>query len=339
MLTDLSSFTVSSTQTLREAMIQIGRNTKGIVLVVDGTRLRWVITDGDMRRAVLKGFSIDTLIEDWVAATYQGNKVPIVATTQTPQQELVRLMRQHGLLHLPILDDDGQLAGLSLLSEMVNEGELRLGAVIMAGGRGTRLQPTVRQLGNVGITEMSIATCYKADIIKQHFGAGDKFGVKIQYIDEELPLGTAGALGLMARPAHTQLVLNGDVLTSVDFRSMLNFHKDTSAVMTVGVRQYELQVPYGVVQTDGEEVQYLSEKPNYSFFVNAGIYLLEPEVYQHIPPHNRMDMPELIQRLIELRKKVVSFPVSEYWLDIGQHKDYEKAQCDVISHPSTRAQP
>jgi dTDP-glucose pyrophosphorylase/CBS domain-containing protein len=348
MITNLESFIVSPKQTLRDAMIQIGKNMKGIVLVLEGSKLRWVITDGDMRRAVLRRIAIDTTIEEWGMAAEEMGKNPTVARLGATPAELLRLMRTRRLLHIPILDENDHVVGLSLLSELVQECEPVLGAVIMAGGRGSRLQPltdsvpkpmlpvgdkpllerTVLQLEQCGIKEMSIATCYKSEVIKEHFGNGNKFGVKINYLEEDLPLGTAGALGLMPPPQNTLLVINGDVLTSVDFRSMLNFHQENRAYLTVGVRQYEVQVPYGVVESNGEQVISLSEKPIYRFFVNAGIYLLEPEVYKMIPPNVRTDMTDLIQTLLEQKRNIVSFPVSEYWLDIGQLQDYERAKAE-----------
>jgi len=142
-------------------------------------------------------------------------------------------------------------------------------------------------------------------------------------------LGTGGALGLMARPTEPVLVINGDILTDIDFRSMHSFHQEHNAMMTVAVRRYEVEVPYGVVDCDGAQIKTLREKPQLRFFVNAGIYLLEPDVYRYIEPNTHLNMTDLIDRLIAEKHTVVSFPVREYWLDIGQHSDYERAQTDA----------
>src|SRR5262249_4064052 len=153
-------------------------------------------------------------------------------------------------------------------------------------------------------------------------GDGRAFDVEITYVEEDRPLGTAGGLKLMEGCKETLLVINGDVLTEVDFRSMLKYHREHGADVTIGVRQYETQVPYGVVDCDGPRVRRIQEKPVLNFLVNAGIYLLEPSVYRYIPSGHRFDMTDLIARLIEKGRHVVSFPIVEFWLDIGQRADY-----------------
>ena len=167
---------------------------------------------------------------------------------------------------------------------------------------------------------------HKLAKIVDHFGDGAAFGVQMGYVTEDRPLGTAGGLGLMTPPEETTLVINGDILTQVDFRAMLAYHREHRAELTVAVGQYDLQVPYGVVECDGAAVQRLTEKPRMRFFVNAGIYLLEPSVYALIPKGRRCDMTELIAQLLAERRVVVSFPIHEYWLDIGQPADYREAQ-------------
>jgi NDP-sugar pyrophosphorylase family protein len=219
----------------------------------------------------------------------------------------------------------------------------------MAGGFGTRLLPltedlpkpmlplgdqpllelTIRKLQQANIRYVNITTYYLPEKISDYFGDGKEFGVEINYVNEDEPLGTAGALGLLAIPDEPLLVINGDIITQVDFRSMLSFHRTHQADLTVGVRQYEVQVPYGVMECEGVHVKQVREKPTYHYLVNAGIYLLEPTVYRYINRGERFDMPDLIRHLIEEGRTVVSFPIVEYWLDVGQHKDYEQAQLDM----------
>ena len=163
----------------------------------------------------------------------------------------------------------------------------------------------------------------------EHFGDGSDFDVSLTYVCEDQPLGTGGSLGLIAPPREPMLVINGDILTQVDFRAMLAYHQEHRADMTVAVRHYGIQVPYGVMECDGSVVKGLSEKPQLSFFVNAGIYLLEPSVFEFVPPNLHFNMTDLIQWLIGAGKLVVSFPVVEYWLDIGRPNDYQQAQDDV----------
>jgi NDP-sugar pyrophosphorylase family protein len=219
----------------------------------------------------------------------------------------------------------------------------------MAGGKRTRLMPLtadtpkpmlpvgdkplleliIGQIRAAGIRQVNIATHQLKEKITEHFGDGKRFGIDIDYIDEESPLGTAGALGLIEPPADPILVMNGDVLTRMDFRSMVSYHKKNEADLTVGVRQYDLSVPYGVVECDGPLVKQLREKPMFNFMVNAGIYVVEPAVLSYIPAGKRFDMTDFIQTLMDSGRRVVAFPVIEYWLDIGQHTDYQKAQDDM----------
>jgi NDP-sugar pyrophosphorylase family protein len=219
----------------------------------------------------------------------------------------------------------------------------------MAGGSGTRLRPLtedlpkpmlpiggrplmerlVEQLQQAGIRQVNVTTHYKPEKIVEHFGDGHAFGVEMRYVNEDRPLGTGGALGLIAPPQETLLVINGDIVTQVSFRAMLAFHQEHQAKMTVAVRRYEVQVPYGVVECEGSQVRQLREKPQLGFLVNAGIYLLEPSVYEFIPHGQHFNMTDLIQWVLEAGQTVVSFPIREYWLDIGQHPDYVQAQDDV----------
>jgi NDP-sugar pyrophosphorylase family protein len=216
----------------------------------------------------------------------------------------------------------------------------------MAGGKGSRLQPLteempkpmlpvgdrpvleiiIGQLRDAGIKQVKVTTHHQPEKIAQHFGDGSNFGVELSYVEERSPLGTVGGLGLLEVPRETTLVINGDILTQVDFRAMLRYHQEHQADLTVAVRQYDVKVPYGVIECDGAQVRKISEKPAVMVLVNAGIYLLEPGVYRYIPNGQRFDMTELIQRLLDEGRSVVSFPVREYWLDIGQREEYEQAQ-------------
>jgi len=221
--------------------------------------------------------------------------------------------------------------------------------VIMAGGYGKRLRPLtedlpkpmlpiggrplmeriIGQLKDVGIRQVNVTTLYKPEKIKDYFGNGEAFGINLNYIHESEPLGTGGALGLLPKTEEPLLVINGDILTQVDFRAMLDYHREHKADMTVAVRQFGIQVPYGVVECDGPNIRSLREKPEMTFFVNAGIYLLDPPVFNFIPSGERFNMTDLIQWLLDAGRTVVSFPVREYWLDIGQTADYEQAKMDI----------
>ena len=350
MVADLSDLCIAPNSTIRQAIACIDRNETGIVLITDEERrLLGTISDGDVRRAVLADDSLDTPVSELLARKVSSPyPEPVTAPVGTERAALLQLMQERVVRQVPLLDEDGHVVGLVTWDELLPDQVLPLQAVIMAGGFGTRLRPLtedlpkpmlpvgdrplmeliVEQLRQAGIRRVNIATHYMADSIIEHFGDGRDFGVELNYVTEDRPLGTAGALGLMEVPNEPLLVINGDILTRVDFRAMLDYHREHGADLTVGVRQYGLRIPYGVMECDGPRVRRVREKPLLNFLANAGIYLLEPSVHRYIPHGQRFDMTDLIQRLIEERRPVVSFPIVEYWLDIGQPVDYEKAQED-----------
>ena len=221
--------------------------------------------------------------------------------------------------------------------------------VIMAGGLGSRLYPLtadtpkpmlpvgdqpllqriVVQLRECGFKYIHISTFHCAEKIREYFGNGDDFGVNIKYLVEETPLGTAGALGLLEEAGQGVLVLNGDVLTSIDFNKMIAFHHENKAALTMATHPYRMQVPYGVVESNGHHVLGMREKPQYAFSVNAGIYVISPETHASMAKGTRLMMSDVIENLIAKRANVIAFPFEEYWLDIGQREHYQKAQSDV----------
>ena len=319
--------------------------------MVDGEgRLIGTITDGDIRRAILDGTlldkSVSTLLESKRQSRYQS---PVTAPAGTEPIALIEMMKERHVQQLPLVDSEGEVTGLVTLKDLVTEETLPLDAVVMAGGRGARLRPLtddtpkpmlpvggrplmehlLEGLRTAGIQHVQVTTYYKRDVIEEYFGDGHDLGMDISYVAENRPLGTAGALGLLEAPDRPLLVINGDILTRVDFRSMLKFHEEQRAEMSIGVRQYEMKVPFGLVETEGADVRNIIEKPTMSFLVNAGIYLLSPNVYRYIAKDESLDMTDLIERLLSDGQRIVSFPILEYWLDIGQHDDYVKAQEDI----------
>jgi len=190
------------------------------------------------------------------------------------------------------------------------------------------LEIIVQQLREAGIQKLHLSTHHLENQITEHFGDGSDFSVEISYLKEDLPMGTAGALGLMEVSDQPLLVINGDILTNLDFRAMLDFHQDHQAVMTIAAKPFRVTVPYGVLETSGVSVTGVTEKPELDFFVNAGIYLLSPEAQRGIPTGHKFDMTDLIKQLIDDGRPVISFPVQEYWLDIGNAEAYQQAQAD-----------
>ena len=350
-MTDVAALCVTPQASIREAVGRIDATRHGIALVVDDQRrLVGTITDGDVRRAMLARVDLEAPVS-LLLARKAGSRFacPITASLSADRGTLLRLLQQHSILHLPLLDDQQRVAGLVTLDEFLPDQELSLQAVVMAGGEGSRLHPLtedtpkpmlrvgdrplleiiIAQLRDAGITQVKMTTHHRPEKIAAHFGDGTGFGVELSYVSEDRPLGTVGGLGLLEPPKDTTLVINGDILTRVDFRAMLAYHREHQAELTVAVRHYELKVPYGVVECEGSTVRRVNEKPVLGCFVNAGIYLLEPMVYQFIPNGQRFDMTDLMQRLLDEGRSVVSFPIREYWLDIGQHADYEQAQAEI----------
>lgn len=348
MYSDVTKLCIGERSSIQDAVGRIDSSRLGIVVVTDDAgRLVGTITDGDIRRAFLARVDftqpVSVLVASKTGSLYER---PIAALEGAERNDYLKTLKQRDIRHLPIVDAVRRVVGLVTLDEFVPSEVLTLQAVIMAGGPGTRLRPltetlpkpmlpvggrplmeiTIEQLRTAGIKRVSVSTHFNGEKITEHFGDGREFGVEINYVAEEQPLGTAGALGLLERPTGTMLVINGDILTDVNFRTMLAFHREHQADLTMAVRRYDVQVPYGVVECQGTSVRRMSEKPTLGFLVNAGIYLLEPSVHEFIPTGERFDMTELIQRLLDGGRSVVSFPIREYWLDVGQHADYVSAQ-------------
>ncbi len=348
---DLENLTIRVTATLREAITIMDRSRLGIVLVVDTDDvLVGTITDGDVRRAILANIDLGNLVTAIIkrkAGTAFAK--PITAALGQEAGIYRDLLQKHDILHLPLLDERGRVAGMITRDDFFSNSALPVQAVVMAGGLGTRLRPLtedtpkpmltvgdrplleiiIEQLRDAGIKNVNIATHHKADKIPSHFGDGRQFGIEVGYVTEDRPLGTAGALGLMEQPRETTLVINGDILTQINFRTLLAYHREHLADITVAVRKYDLRLPYGMVECEGSAIRGLKEKPQLECFINAGIYLLEPSVYRFIPNGENFDMTDLIRKLLEHNRPVVAFPIREYWLDIGQHGDYEQAQLDI----------
>lgn len=332
---------------LVEAIARLDKGGAGIVLLCNRRRrLLGVLTDGDVRRAILHGLDLQQ------PSVTIATKDPITARPNISMAEALQIMntgKGFPVNQLPLVDDEGRLRGILLRRDLSADLDLPLSAVIMAGGFGTRLLPLtadtpkpmlplgdrplleviMKQLRESGIRRVHVSTHYKGDAITQHFGNGAAFGLSIAYVNEQRPLGTAGALGLMATPEEPLLVINGDVVTRLDFRAMLDFHTHHHADMTVAVRQHEHRVPFGVVKTSGVRITSIVEKPVTKYFINAGIYLLSTDACRRIPAGEHYDMTDLIAELLADGRCVVGFPVREYWKDIGQIADYQQAQQDL----------
>ncbi|PTB95388.1 alcohol dehydrogenase [Marinobacter sp. B9-2] len=337
---------VNSNVTLEQAIEVLDKAALRIALVVDGgDKLLGTVTDGDVRRALLKHLPMETPVNQVM------NGQPKTAEQSWTESRILALMEDHELLQLPLVDQEGKLVGLASLHDLLNKHRYDNPVFLMAGGFGTRLRPLTNncpkpmlKVGDKPILEQIlvnfveagfhrfyISTHYMPEVIRDYFGEGKKWGVSIEYVHEEEPLGTGGALGLLPHDEIDQpmFMMNADLLTSLNFQSFLEFHRAHDGVATMCVREYEHQVPYGVITSDGTRIESMVEKPIQRFFVNAGIYLLSPKLVKSVKPGTRIDMPSLLEKQIEQGREVNMFPVHEYWLDIGRMDDFHKAQAEV----------
>jgi dTDP-glucose pyrophosphorylase len=335
---------VSPSTSIIETMKNIDKTAAQIALVVDDDfRLLGTVTDGDIRRGILRGISLD----DQVLKVM--NKNPITMKKGASKQEIKRVFQEKKLRQLPILNQNNQVLDVIFSDVLFDSVSFDNWVVLMAGGLGTRLRPLTENIPKPMLTvgtkpilqtilesfiehgfhQFYFSVNYKREIIKEYFGDGLKWGVSIQYLDEDQRLGTAGALSLfIEKPTKPIIVMNGDILTKINFQQLLQFHEENDSVATMCVREYQHQVPYGVVRTEGTRLCSIEEKPIERYFVNAGIYVLNPEVLELIPKNTYFDMPSLFELLIKLQKKTNVFPIREYWLDIGRIPDFEKANLE-----------
>ena len=339
---DWSKVTLKTSDSLKTAIKVIHVGQLQIALVVDNNGgLLGTVTDSDIRHALIKHHGMDCLVEEVM------NKSPTTALSSDTPDLIMAKMKNGNLLHMPIIDENGILVGLETFIHLTYDKKYDNPVLIMAGGFGTRLHPLTEEtpkplldVGNRSILEtiivrfikagfhnFFISTHYKAEKIKEHFEDGSAWGIKIEYVNEEKPLGTAGSIGLLPKnlPKLPILMMNGDVLTKVNFKHLLSFHTEQKGIATMCIREYDVQIPFGVVNIDKQQAKSIVEKPIEKYFVNAGIYVLEPELVNTVNPDTAIDMPNLLEKQIKEGKSVTIFPIHEYWLDIGCLKEYKSA--------------
>lgn len=337
---------ISQQATIRDALKVIDSQALGIALIADNNKLLGTLTDGDIRRGLLRSLNMDD------AAVEVMNSNPIVVGPETEKEQLIHLMESKSIFALPVVKN-GVIEGIYTLHELLHKPQYENPIFLMAGGFGTRLRPltddcpkpllkvgnkpileiTLQRFIDAGFKNFYISTHYLPKMIQAHFGDGSNWGVKIQYVHEENPLGTGGALGLLPKeiPQLPLIMINGDILTNMDFSKLLEFHNKENADATMCVREYDYQIPYGVIYGEGHRITSMIEKPIQRFHINAGIYVVNPEVYNSVDKDTAIDMPTLLENKIAKNKSVLMFPLHEYWLDIGQMDDYRRAQQDIIS--------
>jgi dTDP-glucose pyrophosphorylase/CBS domain-containing protein len=318
-------------------------------MVVDAQhRLLGTVTDGDVRRGILRAVPLDA------TATHIMKDNPRAGHPDDTPEILLTIMNQAVIRQLPLCDGGGHVVGLVTIDELIAAPHGRDNWVmLMAGGLGKRLRPltedTPKPLLKVGhkplletiletflahgFAKFYLSVNYKAEMVKAHFGDGRKWNCTIRYVEETQRMGTAGALSLLPEPPTApMIVMNGDVLTKINFSSLVEFHAEQGARATMCVREYDFQVPYGVVEIEHGRITGLVEKPVHNFFVNAGIYVLDPELVAALPPGQSLDMPQLFTEVIAAGQPTAVFPIREYWLDIGQPDDFTRANGEFAAN-------
>ena len=338
---NIKNIKLKQNATIKEALGIIDSGAMQIALVVDDKdKLLGTLTDGDIRRGILRGLDLDSSIETIVF------KEPAIAKISSTKEEILKIALSKKLHQIPIVDDNGIVLDLKEIEELVEPKIKTNRVILMVGGLGTRLRPLtqdtpkpmlkvgnkpilqtiVEKFAEYGFVNITMCVNFNASIIRDYFGDGKEFGVNIDYVLEQKRMGTAGALSLLKeRPSEPFFVMNGDLLTNVNFEHIFNYHMLNKATATMCVREYDYEVPYGVVKMNDNKIIEIAEKPVQKFFVSAGIYMLSPEILDLIPKNEFYDMPALFEKLIKLSKNVISFPIREYWLDIGRMEEYQRA--------------
>jgi len=327
--------------TIKDALQTINNGGLQIAIVVDeNDALVGTVTDGDIRRGLLNGLDLNSSVSLVV------HKSPSIASVGDTKESILKIALAKKLHKIPLVDELGKLVGIEDIEDIIKPVGKTNRVILMVGGLGTRLRPLtqdmpkpmlkvgnkpilqtiVEKFAEYGFVNITMCVNFNASIIRDYFGDGKEFGVNIDYVLEEKRMGTAGALSLLKeRPSEPFFVMNGDLLTNVNFEHIFNYHTLHKATATMCVREYDYEVPYGVVKMNDNKITEIAEKPVQKFFVSAGIYMLSPEILDLIPKNEFYDMPTLFEKAIAQGKNVISFPIHEYWIDIGRLEEYQKA--------------
>lgn len=347
MIRDVSKIILNKNDTVLKALELLDLYALRIVLVVDSdSKLIGSVTDGDIRRGLLKGKDLYATVE-----TIMHNQPYSIEQGSLNNRQIFELMREKSLLALPVVKDN-KLIDIITLDDLIRIKKKDNPVFIMAGGFGTRLRPLtdkcpkpmlpvggkplletiITSFKEQGFYKFYISTHYLPEVITNHFGNGEKFGIEISYVHESEPLGTGGALSLLPKDEINLsfIVINGDVLTNMNFSKLLDSHVQNDALATMCVREFQYQIPYGVVNSENNIIKSMTEKPSYFFDINTGIYVVSPELLNQVEAQF-IGMPTILEQQIEKNNKVISYPLHEYWLDIGHIEDYNRAQKDIIS--------
>lgn len=341
---NINSIKLSKNSTIIEALKIIDKGAFQIGLVTNkDDKLLGTLTDGDIRRALINNYSLEDKIENIIF------KTPTVANIIDDDEEIIKIALEKKLHQIPVIDNENKIVGLKVIDDLIKNKVKSNKVVLMVGGLGTRLRPLtdnipkpmlkvgdkpiletiINQFVKSGFKNFVLCVNYKSEIIKEYFEDGSKFGINIEYIYENKRMGTAGALSLLQnKPKEAFFVMNGDLLTNINFSDLLDYHNANKSIATMGVRKYGMQVPYGVVNTIGTDIKTIEEKPTVNFFVSGGVYVLDPSCLDIIPNDEYHDMPTLFEDIISNKNKTITYPIKDYWLDIGRPEDFEKANME-----------
>jgi len=339
---------INSNSSIKEALQIINSGAMKIaVLVNESGKLLGTITDGDIRRGLLNGIAMDEKAEK------VSNKDPLVCGVNESREKILQKALARKVYQIPIVDNNNYLIGIEELDELISKEKKTNKVVLMAGGMGTRLgeltkntpkpmlhvgdrpilETIIENFIKSGFTDIILSVNHLSHVIENYFGDGSRHGANITYVHEKKRLGTAGALDIIREQLNEPFfVMNGDILTNINFEHLYDFHISHESTATMCVREYDFQVPYGTVNIENGKILSIDEKPIHKFFVSAGIYMLSPESLKYVPQDTFFDMPTLFEKIIADNKNSVSFPMREYWLDVGQKKDYEKANIEFSEY-------
>lgn len=342
---------ISPKTSILQTIEAIDNGAIGAVVVVDENRqLLGMVTDGDIRRGTLKRIPLHEPVYKVM------NPKPKTGNLNDSKLALLNILQRLHLQQIPIVDEIGQVMGVETVKTLSTSHQIENWVVIMAGGLGMRLRPLTEhcpkpllRVGQKPVLELILerfieqgfgkfylALNYYGEMIRGYFGDGSRFGITIQYLEESQPLGTAGALSLLPNPPDKPfIVMNGDIITRVNFQNLLQFHEEQQASVSICVREHHYTVPYGVAEIHDDHITGLVEKPEQQYLVNAGIYVLSPAILKNVAHNTRLDMPDLLNQSIQKGHQTAAFPIREYWIDIGRREDLERAHLDQQAYVSS----
>ncbi len=341
-----NNYKLSVNSSIKDAIEVLEREALKVVLIIDKENtLRGIVYDGDIRRALLKGFELSERVDKAMRSNF------LKASKESTNKEIDKMMRDNPIYHIPVLSKENKFLGLHISNNGNFKKSFKLpnSVLLMAGGRGKRLMPLTKdcpkplikingkplleiileQCIDAGLRKFYISVHYLSQKIMDYFENGDKWGVDIQYLHEDKPLGTAGALTLLPKDlSYPLLTINGDILTKINLKQLINFHQNNRAEISLSGSEFYYESPYGVIEVDGINFKSITEKPSFKHFINAGIYLINPSIFKEIKSNEYLDMPDLLNKCLLNKSKIVVYPMYEYWLDIGRVDNLNKANLE-----------